>query len=246
MRQLKIAAVSYLNTKPFLFGLENSEAKEKFKLTMNYPAAIAQQLKNGDADIALIPVAEIKNISNAKIISDYCIGCDGAVGSVCLYSEVEIENVKEIFLDYQSRTSVELLKILLKHHWKINPTLLPSYPGYEDDFNGATAGLVIGDRTFELKNQFEFVYDLGEEWKKLSGLPFVFAAWVSRVEFSSDIINLLNTAFKSGIDNIESVSEKFQSQYPTVDVKKYLTEQISFSLDEKKKEGMKRFLAMIR
>src|SRR5258707_621310 len=82
--------------------------KDRINLHLDFPAAIAQQLKSGEADLALIPTAEIKNIPGARVVTDYCIGADGPVGSVCLYADVPVEEVKEIFLDYQSRTSVQL------------------------------------------------------------------------------------------------------------------------------------------
>ena len=242
MRLINVSMVSYLNAKPFLYGIEKSGAKNKFNITLNFPAATAQKLKSGAADIALLPIAEISSVPNSLIITDYCIGCNGSVESVCIFSKVPIEEVKEIFLDYQSRTSVKLLSILLKEYWKVSPALLPSYPGYEENINGQTAGLIIGDRTFDLKNSFEFVYDLGAAWKEFTSFPFVFAAWVSRIPLSEEIIKTLNNAFCFGIENIDKVIAENQNQFPSTDVATYLKKNIQFNFDNEKKLGMKKFL----
>src|SRR5215467_8843515 len=126
MGKIKIAAVTYLNTKPFVYGIHQSGLSKEVELILDYPAGIAEELQNGNADVALLPVAVIPEIQNAEIVTDYCIGCDGTVSSVCLYSDVPIEEAKEIFFDYQSRTSVELAKILLNDFWKLNLKSLPA------------------------------------------------------------------------------------------------------------------------
>ena len=113
MVKYKVSAVSYLNTIPFIYGLKNSPIFDQIELSLDYPALCADKLLNNQVDIGLIPVATIPKIKNAQIISDYCIGSDGKVDTVCLYSNVPILEIESIALDYQSRTSIELLKLLL-------------------------------------------------------------------------------------------------------------------------------------
>ena len=118
---IKITAVSYLNTLPFIYGLKHSRLIDTIDLDLDYPAACAKKLINGDVDLALVPVVVIPSLKEAHIISDYCIGANGSVDTVCLYSDVPIDRIVNIFLDYQSQTSVALLKILLKEYWKLAP-----------------------------------------------------------------------------------------------------------------------------
>ncbi len=122
-RKIRVGAVSYLNTKPLLYGIQHSPIIDKIELKIDYPSRIAAMLLNDEIDIGLVPVAIIPKLREFHINTDYCIGSDGEVASVCLFSEVPIEKIETVLLDYQSRTSVQLAKILMKEYWKINPVL---------------------------------------------------------------------------------------------------------------------------
>ena len=118
MKKIKISAVSYTNTKPFIYGIEHSEIKNKIELSLDVPSDSATKLIDGKVDIGLIPVAAIPFVPNAKIIGSYCIGSVGAVNSVFIFSNVQVSKIKTIKLDPQSRTSNNLAKVLLKFHFK--------------------------------------------------------------------------------------------------------------------------------
>jgi chorismate dehydratase len=111
-KRWRIGAVSYLNTRPLLLGIEQESFLKSIDLVKSYPAKIAQDLLEGQIDIGLVPVAILPQLSDPHIVSNYVIGANGAVASVALFSEVPIDEIKSIYLDYQSRTSVQLLKIL--------------------------------------------------------------------------------------------------------------------------------------
>jgi chorismate dehydratase len=179
MDKIRLTAVSYLNTKPLLYGLLNSTLAPQLDLELNIPSVCAEKLARGEADLALVPVAVLPELDNPHVISDYCIGTVGAVKTVCIYSDVPIQQVETVYLDHHSRTSVQLTKVLLRDYWSLSPALLPAKEGYIKKIGGRTAGLVIGDRTIGLEQQFKYVYDLGAIWMKHTGLPFVFAAWIS-------------------------------------------------------------------
>ena len=247
MIKYKISAVSYLNTLPFLYGIENSsDFKKNIDISLDYPSICADKLINNEVDIGLIPVAVIPKIQNANIISDYCIGANGKVKSVLLLTDKPISEIKNIYLDYQSRTSVELLKILAKKYWKISPNWISAEKEYEKKISGNTAGLVIGDRALEIEKKYKYSYDLAYEWKKYTNLPFVFATWTANKDISQTFINDLNEILKIGIENIDDVINYYKNYINTInnglDIKEYLTKNISYNFDEQKKIALNKFL----
>ena len=240
---LKISAVSYLNTVPFIHGLKQSELIHSIDLQLDYPSICADKLINGTVDLALVPVAVIPKLQHAHIISDYCIGANGAVDSVCLYSDVPITKIESIGLDYQSRTSVALLKILLKEYWQLNPELKKADVGFEGDIKGKHAALVIGDRAFALNTKHAYIYDLSAIWKEMTGLPFVFAAWVANKKLPKDFIIVFNKALEKGLSDIDTALALEGANYPNcTNPKDYLNNKISYTLDAEKKKGMELFL----
>jgi chorismate dehydratase len=245
MDKIKISAVSYLNTKPLLYGILQHPIQKNIDLTLDIPSVCAEKLRSGAADLGLVPVAILPELKNSQLISDYCIGATGAVATVCVFSQVPIEDIEQIYLDYHSRTSVELLKILLRNYWKMNPLLLPSAAGYEQKIKGSTAALIIGDRAVGLNKQYPYVYDLGAIWTEMTQLPFVFAAWVSCKPLEARFIQQFNQALKNGIQHIPQLTYLLQSPHPDFDLKYYYTNNISYHLDEAKKKGLKLFLSYL-
>lgn len=246
MKKIKIAAVSYLNTKPFLYGLEQSGMLDEVELHLDIPAVCAQKLINGTVDMGLVPVAVIPQVPHAEIVSDFCIGANGNVRTVAIFSEVPIEKTATLYLDYQSRTSVRLAQYLLKNYWKIQPELLAGQQGFEQKIGGTTAGVVIGDRAIELENQFEYVYDLSHYWALQTGLPFVFAAWVSRLPLDKNWLARFNEALRLGVDNAPTVAKAHQAEYPHFSVMEYYAQNIDFVLDTNKKKALYFFLEVIQ
>src|SRR5688572_12042965 len=128
--------------------------------TGNYPSKLAAQLANGDIDLGLVPVAVIPSLPEYYINTDYCIGADGDVASVCIFSDCPIEEVETLLMDYQSRTSVALTKLLLKEYWHLSPKIVDTSDDYRANIRGRTAGLVIGDRALEQRHKSKYIYDL--------------------------------------------------------------------------------------
>ena len=242
-QKLTVGAVSYLNTKPLIYGFEQGMMADQVSLIIDYPARIGKKLLTGHIDIGLVPVAVIPVMTESYIISDYCIGTEGEVFSVCLFSDVPVGDVETVLMDYQSRTSVELLKILLRDHWKISPRFVAATEGYEKKIGGTTAGLIIGDRAIEMHAHATFVYDLGTAWREMTGLPFVFAAWVSNRRLDEHFILDFNRANTWGLDRLPELIQDLAA--PHVDLLTYYTKQISYELNTSKKKGLKLFLEMI-
>lgn len=214
--------------------------KEEVDLRLEYPSIIATLLMNNKIDVGLVPVTIIPEMKDHYIISDYCIGCDGEVGSVCLFSEVPLEKIETILMDYQSRSSVELLKILVKEYWKINVTFLDATEDYQANIQDTTAGLVIGDRAFSQRKISPYIYDLGLAWKIFTGLPFVFAAWVSNKKLDSSFIRAFNKANLYGLNHLDEVIASNRGKM--FDLRSYYTHYIKYNMDDEKRDGMNFFL----
>jgi chorismate dehydratase len=242
--KIKVGIVNYLNTRPLLYGIRNSAVSEQIELTEDHPANIARLLVDGSIDMGLVPVAVIPHLNEYYINTDYCIGADGAVASVALFSQVEVQQVQKVLLDYQSRTSVALARVLMREYWKIQPQLADTKSDYRPMIKGTTAGVVIGDRALEQRRVSEYIYDLGAAWKDLTGLPFVFAAWISNKPLPADFIAAFNEANKLGVDNIEKVVA--ETPYPVFDLHQYYTKYIRYELDADKKLGLERFLQYLQ
>jgi chorismate dehydratase len=166
------------------------------------------------------------------------------VASVAVFSEVPMDQIETVILDYQSRTSVMLCKILFKHQWKKTVKFVhASDETYISQIKGNVAGLVIGDRALKIRSKFNFIFDLGLGWKEMTGLPFVFAVWVAKKEIDLAFLEAFNEANRSGIESIKLVSSLLD--FPEYSLDTYFNNNISYILDLKKHQGMNHFLELI-
>jgi len=238
LNKIKISAVAYTNTKAFIYGLEHSDIINKIDLSLDIPSDCAAKVISGEVDMGLMPVAAIPLVPHANIVADYCIGSDGAVNSVFIFSNVPIEEIKTLKLDAHSRTSNNLAKVLLKFYWKKDVDFTT------DQTVDTDALVLIGDRTFGRKDDFAFAYDMGEEWKKFTGLPFMYAAWVANKEISNEFKVEFNAALKFGLDHREEVLKDLPT-VPNFDLKDYLYNKLQFDATEERKQAMNLFLGYI-
>jgi chorismate dehydratase len=247
MKKVKISAVAYLNSKPLIYGLENTDIRNRIELSLDIPSVCADKLLNDRVDIGLVPVAALPFLKESYILTDYCIGAVGAVSSVMLYSQVPLHSLRSVYLDYQSRTSVALAKVLARDFWKISPRWLEASAGFENMITGATGAVVIGDRTFGLGNRFAYSYDLAGEWQEFTGLPFVFACWVANKKLPEDFLSAFSQAVEFGMQHKEKAITEWtlRNSYP-VDVRQYLEKYISYGLDTDKRKAMGLFLSLIK
>jgi len=217
---------------------------EDMELIIDYPSRIADMLLRDEIDMGLIPVAVIPKMGVYYINGDCCIGSDGPVASVCLFSEVPLEKVEKVLLDYQSRTSVQLAKVLLREYWKKSPQLVDAGKDFREHIKGTTAGVVIGDRALEQRKISPYIYDLGEAWKNLTGLPFVFAAWVSNKPIDPVFIEKFDAANKAGLEHIDVVVK--ENPYTVFNLHDYFTKYLDYRLDGPKRKGLEKFLQFLR
>jgi len=174
---------------------------------------------------------------------DYGIAADGKVASVCIFSHVPLEEIETLYLDYQSKTSVRLAQLLLETYWKKEVVYKPAAENFMEHINCKNAAVIIGDRALKQLPNFKYIYDLAEAWKDLTGLPFVFAAWITNKKLPEDFISSFNEANAEGLKHIDKVVA--ENSFPYFDLKIYYTEQIHYLLDERKKEGLNLFLKML-
>jgi len=245
VNKLRISAVSYTNTKPFIYGIQHTDFIDKIELSLDNPTDCAQKLIDDVVDIGLIPVAATLNLPYWEIVADYCIGAVGAVNSVFIFSNCEIHDIKRLQLDPQSRSSNNLAMVLLKNFWQISPELIKDAADYSASTDAETAFVQIGDRTFGKKRNYKYAYDLAEEWQNFTGLPFCFAAWIANKPIPQEFIFEFNKALKYGLDHRAELFAELPKR-DDFDVEDYLTHKIDFELTESKKEALYLFLGYVR
>jgi chorismate dehydratase len=248
MGKIRISAVKYANTYPFMYGLTESGFDKKVLLQTDHPADCAAKLISDKVDIGLIPVAALPLLKEYQIISDYCIGANKNVRTVLLLSNCRFEDIKTIYLDYRSRSSINLTKVLAKNSWKREFKWVNTSKGFDFLNIGLDEGVVlIGDQCFEYENSFRNKVDLALEWEKFSGLPFVFACWTANKYIENDFIEEFNEALKLGVNNIDAVVKKFGQTgiINGIVLKNYLEENIDYNFNEDKKKGLKLFLELM-
>ncbi|MDR2963002.1 MAG: menaquinone biosynthesis protein [Bacteroidales bacterium] len=237
---MKVSIINYSNTIPFLYGLQQSEElKSRTEFSYHYPAQAVEMLRTNEVDISIVPVAAIPTIPKARIISNFCIGAVERVDSVCLCSNVPMHEIKSITLDYQSRTSNLLTRVLARHVWHISPRFEHSSQGYEIKPSDS-AKVIIGDRALIHKYSFTYVWDLAQEWHKAFGRPFTFACWVANKDIPQDYAELFEQALRYGVTHIDEAIAHNNTPKP-FDMHDYLHHAISFQFDEEKREALNFF-----
>ncbi|MBK9722021.1 MAG: hypothetical protein IPO78_10465 [Saprospiraceae bacterium] len=239
--KLKIATVQYLNALPFLDALRQMQQDTILTLIEAKPSECAALLLNDSVDIALLPIGAMEDFQKLFVLTDFCIGCFGKVRTVKLFSDFPIQDVQQIILDPSSRSSNLLIKTLVKYHWNLK-TIIFSFPEAAK-IGLKTAKLKIGDDVFEIENTFKFEYDLGKEWNDYAGLPFVFACWVSKTKPDNSVLDKLNETFKASILRLPSLVQTLPLQNVS-NLSSYFAENISYDLDETKKESIVKFMGL--
>ena len=246
--KIRISAVNFANTYPFIYGLTETGFDRKVILTTDHPADCASKLISGKVDIGLIPVAALPLLKEYHIITDYCLGAYGKVRTVMLLSNCPFDGIKRINLDYRSRSSVNLAKILAKNSWKKKFQWKETTENFDFvNIPGDEAIVLIGDRCFEYENRFRYGLDLSEEWFNFTGLPFAFACWTSNKKLDDEFIKEFNDALGTGVKNIPAVVEKY-GKTGTIrgeDLRIYLTENMNFDLNEDKMKAIKLYLELL-
>jgi chorismate dehydratase len=258
MKRLRISAISYLNTAPLMWDFEhgNTDARSAFDISYTIPSQCATSLREGSADIGIIPVAAYTSIPDLAILPGVAIASRRAVRSILLVSKVPLETIQTVALDTSSMTSVALIKVLFAKWWGGSRTFTPVAPDIEQMLKMHDAGLVIGDPALQIDRSRYLTYDLAEEWIRLTGKPFVFAFWAVRQAALADAPRDLDlaTVFQESRDhglqpeNLCRIAREWSSRLGLDEggIKSYLTENIHYSLDPACLDGMQLFCQLAR
>lgn len=243
MNPIRLGAVSYLNTRPLVYGLD--ARPDLFTIRYDVPAACAALLHAGEIDLGLIPAIEYLR-GDYRIVPGVCIGSDGPVASVALFTRVPVERIRTIVLDSSSRTSAALTRLLCAERWGIAPAVVSSPPGIAAMLEAADAALVIGDPALEIDAHALGVekIDLGSEWQALTGLPFVYAVWAGRENACGPAhVAALNDARACGAANIERIAraEAGADQERAARIARYLRHNLKHQLGDREIAGLRRF-----
>jgi chorismate dehydratase len=242
-RPLRIGAVSYLNSKPLIEDL--ADLARDADLILDVPSRLADDLSANELDVALIPSIEVLRDADYEIVSDACVATRGPVLSVKLFSRVPVERVRTLALDAGSRTSATLARILLAERFGVRPTteLLPL--GFATADTSADAVLLIGDRAMKPPHErFVATWDLGEEWSRWTGLPFVFAMWAARRDCElGDVEEALCLSRDRGVERLAVIAEREARKLGiTAELAyDYLAHNLHFTLGTAEREGLRLF-----
>lgn len=243
MSALRLGAVSYLNTKPLVYGLD--AYPDRFDVRFDVPAKCAELLHDNRVDLGLIPAIEYLR-GDYAIVPGVSIASFGDVATVAVFTQKPMDQVQTIALDLSSRTSVALTRVLCAKRWQIAPKFTPAEPDLDAMLQKADAALVIGDPAFEIDPAKHGVtkVDLGGEWKALTGLPFVYAMWVGRPDVASaDDCRLLNEARDRGVANLPAIAKQIGAGNEALEqrVLSYLRDNLKFGLGDAEQAGLRRF-----
>jgi chorismate dehydratase len=270
--KLRISIVQYLNTAPLVWGFTNGPLRGKYDLSFTVPSQCAEQLRTGQADVAIIPAIEYQRIDDLAILPDMAIASKKQVRSLLIIAKKPIEQVKTLALDRSSRSTQTLTRILCAEKWKIAPEFFESPPDLTTMFNQADAALVIGDPALRIavgmekdswhgaegqticraatlgitSSELLYVYDVVGEWRSLTGLPAVLAVWAARRDVATPELAADFLASRDfGLSRIPEIclDAARDLELPQRTLESYLRENIDFSLDEENRRGLELYFA---
>ncbi len=240
-----VSYVSYLNSRPLVYGLEKGLVKHDFNLQKDVPSVCAERLLQGEVEMGLVPSIEYARSKGTwKIVPELCIAYNGPVRSVALFFNQDIKRIRTIALDTSSRTSVVLLKILLIEKFEIEPEFITMAPNLDDMLKRADAALIIGDKALHYQAQVPNHLDLGEEWTDMTGLPFVYAFWAGHeLSLTHTEVDIMQQSYQLGAQNLTKIAREYAvgKSFDWHFYNDYLTKHIFYQFGEDEKAGLMEF-----
>jgi chorismate dehydratase len=243
--KLRVGSVSFLNAKPLIYGIDSSAGVD---LALDVPSALLDGLRQGRYDVALLPVIDYQRMEGLRLLTAGGIGCNGPTLTVRIFSPIPIDQVRTLACDTDSHTSVALARVIFAETYGFVPEMIPLNrlaPGAAD---ASTAKLLIGDKVVcEEPQGFPHQLDLGEAWKRLTGLPFVFAAWMAREGIVlGDLPGQLERAKRDGLRHVDQIvaRDAVPRGWPADIARRYLTEYLQYDIGPAQLEAIQRFHAL--
>jgi chorismate dehydratase len=245
----RIAASSYLNTAPLIWSFLHGSKRESAKLlTDAAPARCAEMLARAEVEVALVPVIEYHRLPGIALVPDVCVGSHCAVRSVVIASKhAELKSLRRIALDNSSRTSSVLVKIIFREFLGVEPQWQASPADLTAMLRDNDAALIIGDPAMKIPRDEFHIFDLATLWREHTGLGFVFAMWMARDKETKRVRTLdLAAARDEGLAHVEEIVSAYEPRLGLTReaLESYLTQSISFSLDEELRAGLALFFEL--
>jgi chorismate dehydratase len=274
LRKLRISVVQYLNTAPLAYGFTRGAVQNKYDLSFTIPSQCADDLRDGHADVAIIPAIEFQRINDVVVLPNLAIAAKKRVRSLLIVSRKPIAEVQSIALDGSSRSTQALTRILCAEHWQIKPAFFEAtFDSTATILEQADAALLIGDAALRLAisiaghatlgaagelmcspdkagiNATEtlHVYDVVQEWRRLTGLPAVLAVWAGRREaVTPEMVADFVASKEYGVAHLAEISAaaSVEQNLPAADLLNYLQENIDFSLDRDNLAGLELYYCL--
>jgi len=245
MDRIRIGAVSYLNTRPLVWGMEHGFADPRVELSYAVPSVLAERMAAGALDLALIPIIALADMPELEIVPGLSIVTHGETRSVLLVSRKPPEQIETLALDRDSRTSNVLARVLLDDRWGRRPHCERGPTDLTEALSTSDAVVRIGDKAlFEPLPAELLVHDLGTLWTERTGLPFVFAAWCARPGVvDRTLYRSLHDSRRRGSNAIREISEEYSwnGRRDPETAQTYLTRHIRYRLGAAEVRAMKRF-----
>ena len=242
-RPVRLGAVSYLNVRPLVFGLDG---RSDVALRFDVPSICARLLDEGAIDLGMVPSIAHVNRPGDRIVPGVCIGSEGPVVSVALFTRRPLRDIRSVALDTSSRTSAALTRILCARRFEIAPAFIDHAPDLDAMLAKADAALVIGDpalfvdaRAFGAEK-----IDLGEAWTDMTGQPFVWAFWAGRPDAADgEVVSLLQDAAEAGMAQTDAIAAAYCADAPerTPLAQRYLRDHLRFRLDDRATDGLRTY-----
>ncbi len=238
-RTYTLGSVSYLNARPLIYGLDR---EHDLSLKLDVPAKLLKGLRDRSFDLALLPIIDYQRLDDLVLVPSGGIGCDGATLTVRIFSPRPIDQIRTLASDPDSHTSVALARIILRERFGIDAQFVDLF---KSDGGPNEARLLIGDKVVcEEPAGFEHQLDLGEEWKLLTGMPFVFAAWIAHSGVDlSDVPERLLQAKRAGLSNVHEIVDRFAIPrgWPGGIALQYLTHYLRYDIGEAQLDAIRLF-----